>query len=172
MNNPLCNRLDDYLADSLNMSQRIEFEAHLTDCEACRIRLAFQRHIDRLLVRGAEADEPVPASLIAAIEKRLELRRRRMTRLIWSASAAAAIVLLFTVDYLRKHPLVRIDTRPIVQDHNDLTNSEDDVGSPAHMARSRETLVRVTLTDPSAAILIPHETEAPNVTVVWIHPTR
>lgn len=60
--------LDDYVADDLEPSRRIEFERHLRVCPSCRAYLASYRETIRL-TRGVWAADPttLPPELMTAI---------------------------------------------------------------------------------------------------------
>ena len=86
-------RINRYLDDDLNPEERAQFEAHLSDCPACRRALARQRALFALLDGLAEA--PVPADLREAVLAGLPRRRAApLGRWLLMAQAAATVALL------------------------------------------------------------------------------
>ena len=95
MNDPACDRLDDYLGGWLDGPARTEFEAHLEQCSACRQQAEQQRQLDALLSRAGSHLEDIPPVLIKRIERRLrEARQRRLVASAASGLAAAALLIL------------------------------------------------------------------------------
>jgi hypothetical protein len=62
-------------------------------------------------------------------------------------------------------------SEPLAERHDEPGIVKEDVGPPARRRSQPEPSVRVTLSDPSTAILVPVKTEAPNVSIVWVYPT-
>jgi len=95
MDDLTCHNLDAYIGDSLSRDKRIEFEAHLKRCAACRDELGRQQRIDRLLGEAGQRLQPPPPDLIQRVHQTLEAarRRRRVVRISAGLSAAAAILL-------------------------------------------------------------------------------
>jgi len=167
MHTPLCAQLDDYLGDWLPQSERSEFEAHLTACQQCRRAVGLQRRMDRLLARGVEQGERVPPALITAVETRIHLwRRRRARQLAWGASAVVALALLVGVWSAVQRP------EPLVADHREPVTVPEHEGPPALLASQPDQAAHVTLADRSAGILVPVHTDDPNVSIVWVYPTK
>jgi anti-sigma factor RsiW len=166
MNTPLCEQLDDYLVDSLSKSQRRAFEDHLVQCQDCQRQIERQRRIDGLLAQGSSGLEPVPPSLFHSFERQLRLNRRRALRLAWGLSAAATVLLLVGIWAInRRMPA------PLVDGTKGTDQIAENLMPPSPVAARSNQPVRVTLADPSAAILLPVETETPNVSIVWVYPT-
>jgi hypothetical protein len=73
--------------------------------------------------------------------------------------------------YASKHTTPRLEPQPVAQRHDQPATLQNDIALPSPIASRTQTPVRVTLTDPSVAILRPVKTEAPNVSIIWVHPT-
>jgi len=173
-----CDRLDDYLAGWLSADEAASFEAHLADCPACRAEVAHGQRIDRLLAQGSGHLEPVPPSLVDRIEGRIRsLRRRRTVRWALGASAAAAVVLAVGVWHIPQDEGAALGPeRPpgrgsVAETPVESEPGGHEVAPPAQPPSDNEPRVRVSLADPSEAILVRKETSNPNVSIVWIYPT-
>jgi len=173
-----CQNLDDYLAACLSDDEAARFEAHLPHCPACREEIADQRGIDRLLARGAAQRAPIPSSLVDRIEGRIRsLRRRRAVRWAVGASAAAAVVLAVGVwlipqdDGAAPGPERPPGRGSVAETPVESEPDGHEVASPAQPPSDNEPRVRVSLADPSEAILVPMHTSNPNVSIVWVYPT-
>ena len=166
-----CDRLDDYLLGGLSEDEIAKFEAHLAGCAACRDQLWQQRRIDSLLAEGVGRLEPVSSALIDRIEERVHRsRRRRVVRWAWGLSAAV-LVLVGALVWLAAGSLgTGNKPHPIVQEHPRQATGNRQADPPLRQPRA-SLVARVTLADPSDAILVPLETEASNVSIVMIYPT-
>ena len=168
---PECANLDRYLAGELSPGRSARFEGHLAGCPACRRALDHQRHIDRLLLQAAGQLEPGPSSLIDRIEKELRAENRRRTvRSAWGLSAAAAVVLGLGLWLAEGHFHASDLSQPIVQKETKPATEPDPLDPPTPAPRDPPR-ARVSLADRSSAIVLPVETENPNVTLVWVYPT-
>ena len=172
MSNSPCEELDAYLADWLPENQRATFETHLADCCDCRSQVRLQQRLDRLLALGHERIEPVPPALLDSIEGRIHtLQHRRAIQLAWAVPAAAMIVLLSGVWLVQQLVRSPLDPKPLAEQRGASEGSEEDAVSPSNPASDADRLVRVTPSDPTSAILVSVETEARNVSFVWVYPT-
>ncbi|MFV2070391.1 MAG: anti-sigma factor [Pirellulales bacterium] len=173
MNMSPCDQLDGYLANWLSERQRAAFKSHLADCHACRSQIELQSRIDRLLVEGVEQLGSASPSLIDSIEGRIQsLHRRRTVRLAAGLAPAASVALLVGVWSAIQEPTRRLpESQPIAKKQAKPVRPREDGVLPVPLARQTESLVRVTASDPSAAILVPVETEHPNVSIVWVYST-
>jgi anti-sigma factor RsiW len=168
-----CDQLDQYLCGFLPPDETARFEAHLAECPACQEQCLLQQRIDRLLAAGTAPIEPAPIALAHRVERKItRLRRRR--QLAWAGTltaAAAGIVVVVSFLAARRSFLHRdveqpIALRPTVsQGVSKPSPSLSDAQPPA------APLVRVTMVDPSSAIVVPIESHDPNVTLVRIYPT-
>jgi anti-sigma factor RsiW len=172
MSVPECNRLDDYLLGGLPDDEAAGFEAHLADCPACREELQQQRRIHRLLTAGARQLEPVPASLIGRIEAQYHRsHRRRVARWAWGLSAAALAASVLAVWLVMGAFGTGNQPQPIVQEHPAPAGDAEQAAPPSRQSPRPAAVARVTMDDPSAAILVPLRTEKPNISIVWVYPT-
>ena len=83
-----------YIDDSLNAEERAGFEAHLAECEPCRVTLVAAR---RALATGVERPQATGRTL------------RRLTSV--ASLAAAAVLLFFIVPRARRGPSTDSDAR-------------------------------------------------------------
>jgi hypothetical protein len=171
MAEPPCDRLDEYLCGWLTQEEAARFEAHLAACSACQEESACQRQIDRLLAEAGERAQPVPASLVLRIRRRVQVVRRRLLARIGAVAALAAAIVAIGL-WASRSGLIhqgsgsRIAEWPITR--------QDSPEPPIDKPTSEPLMppsVRVVLADPSSAILVPVESRSPNVTVVWVYPT-
>ena len=167
MTDPRCDQLDEYLCGWLSPDDAADFVAHLAVCPACREECGTQRTIDRLLAERAARVEQVPAVLTGRIERGRRAARRRRIGWAGALTAAAGIVLalglwassaMLSLRGTRQSPV----QTPIA--------SNDSPAQPA-AAKPQAVAARVTLVDPSSAILVPIESHSPNVTIVCVYPT-
>ncbi|HUP04521.1 MAG TPA: zf-HC2 domain-containing protein [Bryobacteraceae bacterium] len=73
----IVDRLEEYLADTLEPAGRREIEAHLAACRSCREEIAEVREVSEMfgsLRSEAEAPEPLPG-FYASVMQRVEERR-------------------------------------------------------------------------------------------------
>jgi anti-sigma factor RsiW len=94
---PLCERIEEYLDECLSPSERAGMKAHIETCEDCRSAVEEYRRLRRIALETPPVD--VPDDLAFLIRQRLESRgRRRRARLIlpiaFGAAAAAAVLLV------------------------------------------------------------------------------
>jgi len=172
MSVPECDRLDDYLLGWLPDDEAAGFEAHLVDCPACREELQQQRRIDRLLAAATGQIEPVPASLVDRIEEQYHRsHRRRVARWAWGLSAAALAASVLAVLLVMGAFGTGNQPQPIVQEHPKPVGDAEQVAPPGRQPPRPGAVARVTVDDPSAAILVSLQTERPNISIVWVYPT-
>ena len=180
MNTSECKNLDGYLAAWLPPHETAAFEAHLANCPACGVEIQRQRTVDRLLDAAAGQLQSPPARLLDRIEGQIQMRQRRMVGLFCTLSATAVVLVMcfvFARQYADQIPPrqaivgqapveqakeVRVEGPAIEEPVVEQSADRPDLKRPA---------VRVTLSRPSDAILIPIQTETPTVSIVWIHPT-
>jgi anti-sigma factor RsiW len=154
-----CGHLDEFLCGWLAPNEAAEFEKHFAECAACQSEAAVQRRIDRVLADDATRLDAIPAALTRRIERSISTARRR--RRLASACGLAATVAgalaagIWIVSAVGRHGG---DDRPMAQ-------------GLAMPAAADLQPARVTLVDPSSAILVPVESHSPNVTLVCVYPT-
>jgi len=150
MDEPLCQRLDDFLAHDLVGDERQRFVDHLAVCPRCGEAVSEQRQMVGRLRQAVERLEPAPAVLAGHIERRIQTGRRR--RFAVAAIALVASIALFA-------PWLQTDrTAP----------SPSSSGSGPTLA-SNTPLVRITFPARNV-IAVPVESESPNVTVLMVYP--
>jgi anti-sigma factor RsiW len=172
MSVPECNRLDEYLLDGLPGDEAAEFEAHLADCPACREELQQQRRIDRLLAQGTGQLGRVPASLIGRIEEQYgRSHRRRVARWACGLSAAAVAASVLAVWLVMGAFGTGNQPQPMVQEHPKPAGEAKGTDRAGSETPRTASVARVTFDDPSEAILVPLQTEKPNISIVWVYPT-
>jgi anti-sigma factor RsiW len=167
-----CDLLDDYLLAGLPDDEAARFEAHLAGCPTCREEVREQRRIDRLLVEGVEQPAAVPASLLGRIEEEFRRsHRRRVVRWTWGLSAAAVAASLLAVLLAMGAFGTGNQPQPIAQEHSAPAGGVEQREPRDRYPLRPDAVARVTLDDPSAAILVPLQTEKPNISIVWVYPT-
>ncbi|WP_205876496.1 anti-sigma factor family protein [Mycobacterium camsae] len=117
-----------YVLGSLSSAERREFETHLAECPSCREAVAELGGIPALLSQLSRDDvaaineagpAPTEPELLPSLLEMVRWRRRR-TRLIWLASAAAAVVLGIGVllgvnGYVAAHSQSTTSAQPMAQ---------------------------------------------------------
>jgi len=172
MSNPECVNLDDYLLGWLPVEAAERFGAHLVECPDCREECRRQQLVDRQLAAVARHSQPVPGALASRIERRIRSAAWRRRLCIGTGSIAAALVLAGSLWLTVGHRGVNTPGDALAQRKPEsLPPREDRVETPPDRRPSVSPRVSVRCTDPSRAILIPVETESPNVTLVWVYPT-
>lgn len=167
-----CDRLDDYLLGGLPEDETAGFEAHLAGCPACRDELQRQQQIDGLLAQATGQLEPVPSSLIDRIERQVRRsRRRRAVHWAWGLSAAALAASVLAVWLATGGFGTGNGTPPIVRQPPGPNSGRERVDPDRPQAPRARAVASVAIADPTDAILVPVETKAPNVSIVWIYPT-
>jgi Putative zinc-finger len=150
MNDPLCERLDDYLAHDLAGVGRDEFVAHLAGCAKCRASVDGVESLSSRLRTACERLDPIPAELAANISERIDARR-------WRRRALAAIALAASIGFMAFW-LSRDGETPAI--------GPKAISPPIASAAPP---VRVTFPN-KKLIAVPVESESPNVTVLLVYP--
>ena len=167
-----CDRLDDYLVGGLSEDETAGFEAHLAGCPACRAELRRQQQIDGLLAQATRRLEPVPSSLIDRIEQQVRRsRRRRVVHWAWGLSAAALAASVLAAWLATGGFGTDNRTPPVVRQTPQPNSGGEHVDPDRRQAPRAGPVASVAIGDPSDAILVPLDTEAPNVSIVWVYPT-
>lgn len=92
---PALDRVQAYLDDLLSSSQKSDFEAHLSDCAACRQALEQYRQVSTLLKEAAS--EPLPGLDRNRVYEKAVSGPRPLGWLLPSAAAVAAALLLLVL---------------------------------------------------------------------------
>ena len=172
MTDPRCEQLDEYLCGWLSPDEAAGFEAHLAACPTCREEATLQRQIDRLLAEETAQIEPVPVALAGRIERAVRAaRRRRLVGWAGAVTTAAGIVLAVGLWAAQNLFFPRDDGRPMAHTPAVPTDAPEPSAPFARSEPPSAAPVRVTLVDPSSAILVPIESHSPNVTLVCVYPT-
>jgi anti-sigma factor RsiW len=150
MNDPLCQRLDDYLAHDLLGAERDEFVAHLDGCAKCRAAVREAGELASRLRSACERFDPVPPDLAVSITGRIDAAR-------WRRRALAALALAASISFVAFW-LSRDGSAP--------DTSPKTISPPIASAAPP---VRVSF--PGRKMLtVPVESESPNVTVLLVYP--
>jgi anti-sigma factor RsiW len=172
MSVPECDRLDEYLLGGLSGGEAAGFEAHLAGCPACREELRQQQRIDRLLWQETGQLEPVPSSLIDRIDQQWRRSQcRRVARWACGLSAAGLAASVVAVWLVMGTLGAGNQRQTIVQEHPQPTGDAGQVPPAGPESPRAVSVARVTLDDPSGAILVPLESGKPNISIVWVYPT-
>jgi hypothetical protein len=93
-----------YVLGALSPAERLDFERHLDTCDECsRSVRAFAGMpglldlVDPSVLANPPADPPLPATLLPALSRAVEVRRRRRTFAVAGLAAAAAAVVAIAV---------------------------------------------------------------------------
>lgn len=93
-----------YVLGALSPTERLEFERHLDTCDECsRSVRSFAGMpglldlVDASVLEDPPADPPLPATLLPALNRAVDVRRRRRTFAIAGLAAAAAAVAALAV---------------------------------------------------------------------------
>lgn len=94
-----------YVLGALSPAERLDFERHLDTCDECSRSVRSFAGMPGLLdlvdpgvLEDPPADPPLPATLLPALSRAVEVRRRRSTAVVAGlAAAAAAAVVALTV---------------------------------------------------------------------------
>lgn len=159
----MCEQRDSYLGKWLTAEEQTQFVSHLATCLDCRQFIHEQEQLDSLLARANATLLPVPADLIEQIDHRLrQVRRRRVV--MWTTGLAAAGVLMGALA-IWSHP--QRGPREGAM-HSPMAATPHQQSQPAPDPRS---LVAVRFPSSSEVIAVPHKTDNPNVTIIWVYPT-
>ena len=155
-----CASLEEFLNRDLPLEQEQLFRAHLPDCAACQAAVQQQERLNALLTEAVLELDPAPAEVISRFRIRMaKARRRRFLTYAVSASAAAAVILL----------LLQNQRRTVVPE-------KPEPGPRIEMAAVPEKVppaqVRITFANQSKLIVVPEETDSPDVTFVWVYPNQ
>ena len=154
MNDPLCQRLDDYLAHDLADEALARFTAHLPDCPECGRAVREHRRLAGLLSEATARLGPVPAELTERIGCQLRAaRRRRFAAVLASLAAAAAVIWL--LGRPAPPPAGPAPRRAVVK------RPPPGPDAPA--------TARVRVTFGPGLFAVPEKIDAPNVTFYWVY---
>ncbi len=171
MSSPECVNLDEYLLGWLPVEASERFEAHLVDCPECRDECRRQHTVDRQLAAVARHSQPLPGALAGRIERRIRSAAWKRRVRLGAGSSLAALLLVAGVWLAVGNrgvnpPGERLAQRELVDspevDRAETASRHEPSISPSASVKS---------TDPSRAIIVPVETDSPNVTLVWVYPT-
>lgn len=172
MSSSECVNLDDYLLGWLRVEAARRFEAHLVECADCREECRRQQRVDQRLAAVARHPQPLPRALANRIERRIRSAAWRRKIRIGTGSIATALVLVASLWLAVGYRGVNAPGDPLAREKSEsVTRREDRVESPLNRKSSVAPPVSVRCKDPSRAILIPVETESPNVTLVLVYHT-
>ena len=93
-----------YVLGALGPAERLDFERHLATCDRCarsvRALAGMPGLLDRVdasVLENPPADPPLPSTLMPALNRAVEARRRRRTAVLTGLAAAAATVAVLGV---------------------------------------------------------------------------
>jgi anti-sigma factor RsiW len=150
MNDPLCQRLDDYLAHDLTGAERDEFVAHLDQCAECRAAVQEADELSSRLRSACERFDLVPSDLEVSITGRINAAR-------WQRPALAAIALAASIGFVAFW-LSRDGSAP--------DTTPKPISPPIASAAPP---VRVTFPG-DKTLAVPVDFASPNVTVLLVYP--
>ena len=158
-----CESIEGYLGKWLSEEESAQFEAHLANCPDCRQFVEGQQRLEGLLTRANSECVSVPPTLIDRIEHRLR-QARRLRAAGWAAGLAAAGVLTcaFAARFIFQRLPDAKSVLPPVMAH---------LSQPPQPTRESRPPVEVTFGPSSDVIAVPHKTDNPAVTIIWVYPT-
>jgi anti-sigma factor RsiW len=163
MKETTCDQMDGYLGKWLSEDERSRFEAHLSNCPECRQFVEEEQRLESLLAQANTACVPVPPALIGRIDQRLRQARRQRVA-AWTTGLAAAGVLICAVGarlLMQRVPQAKLVQPPTVAQ----------LPPPAAPTPAKRRSVEVTFEPSSDVIAVPHKTDDPSVTIIWVYPT-
>jgi hypothetical protein len=112
-----------YVLGALSPEERLAFERHLSECHACRRSVQQLAGLPGLLsqvsvdvLESEPVTEPVPATLLPALEREVRRSQHRRRWVTGLAAAAAAVVVgagsVAAVDLVRDDPPATVASRP------------------------------------------------------------
>lgn len=152
----VCEQREDYLNHDLSEKEEIRFLSHLKTCENCRQFVEEQQTIEGLLVEAVQS-ESVSESLMTKVDQAI-IRRRVMK---WSASIAALLLLAVGTWWLMREG----KQTPRV------TQPEPSMPTPEIKVVQEPPSVEVVANTNRDVIVVPIETDDPNITMIWVYPT-
>jgi hypothetical protein len=158
-----CERIDGYLGKWLCEEEVIQFKAHLANCADCRQVVEEQQRLESLLARANTECVPVLPALSDRIEQRLrQARRRRAAGWTTSLAAAGILICAFTAwFFIHRVPDDQSVQPPVMAQ----------LPQPPQPLRESRPQVQVTFEPSSDVIAVPHKTDNPAVTIIWVYPT-
>jgi hypothetical protein len=163
MNRLPCEQLDDYLLGWLPPDEAAVFERHLAVCPACHREQTLQRAVDARFAKISESLDVIPSGLVERTRKEIHAaRRRRAWRWTLSLAASAAVIWVVIVTQFRPGDFGRPEGQGISAAPPKIPSGADGQWTVSSL---------VTLTDPSAGIVVESKTRDPKISVVWIYPT-
>ena len=166
-----CDQIDDYLCGWLPPEEATVYEAHLADCAACREECATQRRIDQLLATETVTTVPIPIGLRSQVHGRIRAAYRRRLLYCAGAAAAASMVALALVLFATKNIVFTPREERQTAQHSSAGHDVSPSVAPPTSAEPPIVVARVTMIDPSSAIVVPLDSQHPNVTLVQVLPT-
>jgi hypothetical protein len=156
-----CDQVDGYLGKWLSEEERIQFEAHLSTCPDCRQWVEEGQRLESLLANAARVS--VPPALVDRIEHQLRQARRRRAA-AWAGGLAAAAILMCAISALFVVQRVREDRSAQPDAVAQLPQQQESAPDPRPP-------VQVTFEPSCDVIAVPHKTDNPSVTIIWVFPT-
>lgn len=151
MNATVCDQLDDYLSDAMSQQQRGVFEQHLQTCGQCQHECRQQAKLDELLSQAAAYLPAMPQGLLDQTEAHIRLATRR--RAFWASGVTAAAACLAGL-------LVA-----------GVWFSQPPPPQPRIVQSAERPVVKVEAASPDDVLVMPIETDVPNVSFFWVYPT-
>lgn len=179
MNDPECQRLDDYLDGVMPDACMKSFERHLSVCDACQQAVLFERDLERA---ARESFEVVAVPPTIAIHAKSAIRSWQHRRQVaWISGVAAAVV----VGALLTYQIDGWSTTPQLAEPNrlgDSTNVDDPTTKQTTTNRrttpaergpgdTPKTTVHILPKGSPRQVAVPIPTQSQSVTMVMLFPT-
>jgi anti-sigma factor (TIGR02949 family) len=159
MMNPMsCQRLEDFLNHDLSGEDRARFLQHLPACPACRQGVDEEERLRGLLSRSVE-QQPIPGRLLRRVDQARRMRRLRALRWVMGIAALLVIAVLGWWGLQRTNP-EELAT-PVAK--------ISPPGPPPPQEGPAVPPVEVVVKPEQSVIAIQHETDDPNVTLIWVY---
>lgn len=177
MSDSLCDQLEDFVGDRLSARAQAQFQLHLAACTDCRQVIRDHERLDRLLASATSELGPVPTGLIANIEQQLRGQSpRQMSRRIGAFAAAATVLVACGIWYAaggRARPHAEASRNLEIQSNSGAAPSalNDSIRRIDPTPVRRSAAVRISFDRGSDAIVVPVESQDPNVSIFWLYPT-
>ena len=184
--NSYCDDLDDFLIGDLDDDKAERFARHLDECATCREAVDQQRWLDAMLQSSARDElEPVPGEIVDSVCVSWKRRRRRQRVVAGALATAAALAVAAGWTVWAGLRTQNPQAEQVAQSDSATMNTQNTGGSADHgfaavparpqppgvQSRSPERIGDAVVVGSKNTIVVPVESQYPNVTVVQVYRT-